>query len=399
MNALPTPTRLRALRLALPLLAMQVTASAFQVNSGSDGSYGALNITANTNLTLPPDGILHCTTVNVAAGATLRFLRNDANTPAHLLATGDITIAGTIDVSGGAGGSIAGGEGGPGGWGGGNRALTGVEAGSGKGPGGGTTNVAYGGAGSYATIGNSGPWGNSGSRYGSFLLLPLLGGSGGAGGAGLDSSYGGGGGGGGAVLLASNTRIEVTGSVLAKGALGGSTNSNNRYNSGSGGAIRLVAPQLAVSGTLDVRGAGDPSAGGGDGYIRLDSGGLTNVGAFSLQGLVSRGRNPVIIPQNPPTLRLTHVAGNDIPLNQTAEVYLNLPPNGESVQPVTVRAEGFNSNVNVSVVLIPEYGNRVIVNGVIDNRIQNPASRTFNVNFPLDTLVSVHVWTQQTVKD
>ena len=40
--------------------------------SGSDGSYGPMNITSNTTLQLPPDGIFRCTTINIAAGATLR---------------------------------------------------------------------------------------------------------------------------------------------------------------------------------------------------------------------------------------------------------------------------------------------------------------------------------------
>src|SRR5687767_12509190 len=49
--------------------------------SGSDGSYGPMNITSNTVLQLPPDGIFRCTTINVGAGFTLRFLRNPLNTP------------------------------------------------------------------------------------------------------------------------------------------------------------------------------------------------------------------------------------------------------------------------------------------------------------------------------
>jgi hypothetical protein len=36
-------------------------------NSGSDGSYGPLNVTSNTTLQLPPDGIFKCTTITVAA--------------------------------------------------------------------------------------------------------------------------------------------------------------------------------------------------------------------------------------------------------------------------------------------------------------------------------------------
>jgi hypothetical protein len=70
-------------------------------SSGSNGSYGPMVITDPnvTMIDLPPDGILHCTTIHVAAGSTLRFRRNSANTPVYLLATGDVTIDGAIDVS------------------------------------------------------------------------------------------------------------------------------------------------------------------------------------------------------------------------------------------------------------------------------------------------------------
>src|SRR5437016_1283441 len=78
-------------------------------NSGSDGSYGALNITNDTTLDLPTNGIFNCTTINVANGATLRFSRNPLNTPVYLLATNDVIVNGTIDVSGSpANGRIAG---------------------------------------------------------------------------------------------------------------------------------------------------------------------------------------------------------------------------------------------------------------------------------------------------
>lgn len=36
-------------------------------DSGSIGPYGPMNITSNTVLDLPPDGIFHCTTITVEA--------------------------------------------------------------------------------------------------------------------------------------------------------------------------------------------------------------------------------------------------------------------------------------------------------------------------------------------
>src|SRR5437868_213684 len=63
-------------------------------SSGSTGAYGPMNITTNTTLDLPSDGIFHCTTITVAAGATLNFKPNSLNTPVYLLATGAISVVG-----------------------------------------------------------------------------------------------------------------------------------------------------------------------------------------------------------------------------------------------------------------------------------------------------------------
>ena len=74
-------------------------------SSGSTGADGPFAPTSDVTLTLPPDGGFHFTTVTIPAGVTVRFTRNTANTPVTLLATGDVTIAGTLDVSGTAGGN------------------------------------------------------------------------------------------------------------------------------------------------------------------------------------------------------------------------------------------------------------------------------------------------------
>ncbi len=67
-------------------------------NSGSTGADGALNPTVNTEIQLPPSGILNYTTVNIPAGVTVKFKKNAANTPVFILASGDVTIAGKIDI-------------------------------------------------------------------------------------------------------------------------------------------------------------------------------------------------------------------------------------------------------------------------------------------------------------
>src|SRR6266446_5215285 len=76
-----------------------------QFNSGSTGAHGALNPSAHLTLTLPASGVFNFTTVNIPGGVILRFTRNATNTPVTILAQGDVIIAGTMDVSGSAGGA------------------------------------------------------------------------------------------------------------------------------------------------------------------------------------------------------------------------------------------------------------------------------------------------------
>src|SRR5438445_1901173 len=119
----------------LMLTCLRTEAQSF--SSGSDGSYGAMNITNFTTLDLPTNGIFNCTTITVAGGATLRFNLNALNTPVFLLATSNVTINGSIDVSGDSGTSLIGGSGGPGGFDGGNPQFGTTPASAGCGPGGG----------------------------------------------------------------------------------------------------------------------------------------------------------------------------------------------------------------------------------------------------------------------
>ena len=59
--------------IAAALLLLPAGAKAAAFTSGSTGAYGAMNITADTTLNLPTNGIFHCTTINIDAGVTLRF--------------------------------------------------------------------------------------------------------------------------------------------------------------------------------------------------------------------------------------------------------------------------------------------------------------------------------------
>src|SRR6266700_2340943 len=75
-----------------------------------------------------------------APGVTVKFLKNTTNTPVVILATGDVTIGGTLDASGGSSPGVgSGGDGatgddgapglaGPGGFDGGRGGLTGANS-------------------------------------------------------------------------------------------------------------------------------------------------------------------------------------------------------------------------------------------------------------------------------
>jgi len=226
------------LTLSLPLFAQFPT-----IDVGSDGSYGEINITTDTTLDMPEDGIFQATTVTVAEGATLKFNPNAANTAIHIIATGEVVVAGTIDIRG-ENGDTFGGKGGPGGFDGGAGRT------DGSGPGGGKVRT--------EGVGFGPNQGQRANNYASRLLIPLVGGSGGGGLiAGVDGrrNDGTGGGGGGAILLASNTKVTLSGKVDARGGGGGRGQFGGLDSGGSGGtgAMRLVAPVVEVtSGQEDV---------------------------------------------------------------------------------------------------------------------------------------------------
>jgi len=80
------------------LLAIAGAAQAY--DSGSTGADGAFAPQVDTTVQLPEDGIFNYTTVNIPSGVTVRYEKNATNTPVIILASGDVTIDGSINVSG-----------------------------------------------------------------------------------------------------------------------------------------------------------------------------------------------------------------------------------------------------------------------------------------------------------
>jgi hypothetical protein len=332
---------------------------------------------------VPDDGIFHCTTISVAFNATLRFSRNALNTPVYLLATGDITIAGTINVSGSSGTSVIGGAGGPGGFDGGTPGNGGSPPGDGQGPGAGragdsTTGDSGAGGGAYGARPSSLTL-NDGLTYGSPLLVPLLGGSGGGGSTGV-----GGGGGGGAVLLASTTLVALNGNISALG--GGSA-----PNLGSDGAVRIVSPIISGNGSVSVL----TSSFGGTGRVRFD---LIDRSAFAVSvspaAAASIGSHMVVFPPVVPRLDLLEVAGQAIPEGNPGPVQIVLPFGSPAAQTVRVQARDFTGLVPIDLVLTPDSGGRLVYPAQIDMNSGNPAQVIVNVEFPINTVTRVGVWTR-----
>ncbi len=301
--------------LTMLVLASAPAALAQTFSSGSTGADGALNLTTpgiivfdpkKFNPPLDPDGdnIYHFTTINIAAGVTVQ-LRGDLLTgPVIWLAQGAVQINGMVDLSGqdnlyaastlqrtvtvpGAGGYA-----------GGYPVASGV-GGAGAGPGGGTFCSPY----------NAPQVGESGVFSGNQFLVPLIGGSGG----GAMGPYGGGAGGG-AILIASSTSIIGAGSIRATG--GNDPTPNYAISgTGSGGAIRLVAPSVTFSGLLNVSG-GTPGArcrnGTNDGVIRIEA---FQIGSINKLGtLYTATPFGLFLPSTSagPTLRVVSVGGNPV---------------------------------------------------------------------------------------
>ena len=390
--------------LAGVVMAVFTTAIWAQVDSGSicatnpsdPDCLGDVVYSVDTLIQLPPEGILHYASLTVESGRRLTFSKNTVNTPVFVLASGDVTINGTIYVSapdeGEPGGAAATGSrgdgnvgddgvpgvGGPGGFDGGRSGLGADFGGSyaspggaGLGPGGGGPGTdtsrglggggaGYGGAGASAAGTATG-----GSIYGQESLLPLVGGSSGGGGAGGSNFTGaGGGGGGGAILIASSGAIHLTGSILADGGTGGRSG-NYSYpghggagGGGSGGAIRLVADVISGNGAVYARGGGRGRnencnyswcrAGfGAGGRIRMESYTFTHTGATSPARSFGEP-GPIFVPNNP-TLRIATVGGQAVSTAPTGAGDVAFPE--DVAQPVTVTVEGSQIPLGTTVTL------------------------------------------------
>jgi hypothetical protein len=384
--------------------------------SGSTGADGELAPTANQTIQLPESGVFNFTNVNVPSGVTVKFIPNSQNTPVTILATGNVTITGSIVVDGDPGLSTGmGGKGGPGGGGGGAGGLmidnfAGIT-GDGRGGGGGggtnitgTTNWGGGGGGGYGLAGSNGASngnsnaliGQGGPAYGTSSLLPLLGGSGGGGGAASSSNNrgGAGGGGGGAILIASSGTLTLSGTISARGGNGVTINVGGGGGAGAGGAIRLIANTLVGTGSLDVRGGtagsivftGSPGGSGGRGFLRAETYDYSTFNPNTNSTPINITLpNPVSVPANP-MLRISTIAGVTVPVNAKGSLQgapdVVLP--GALANPVEIQIEAANVPVDqvVQVTITPPNGTRTTYQSTALTGTNSTSTATASISLP-----------------
>jgi hypothetical protein len=376
--------------MALALFCAAVAAQAQNTfSSGSTGADGAFAPATSQSIAVPESGVFNYTTVNIPSGVTITYTRSSTNKPLTILASGDVVIAGTINIDGKPGNSNgSGGFGGPGGFSGGSggygfdQSFTGVPGdgpGGGGGGGGGATitQPGGGGGGGYGTggQGTGGPiavQGLAGPRFGAVTILPLIGGSGGGGGGAVNNSRGGaGGGGGGAILIASSGTITINGNIFTRGGSGASGSGGG--GAGSGGGVRLIANTINGSGNVNASGGGASGAfngfqggGGGQGYVRFEAYDYSNfTGTTTPSNIISFAFPHPITPPNAPTLRIASVGGVSapaVPQGSLQGVPDVIVPSSQP-NPVTVALEGANLPVGtvVQVTLAPSKGNRTTV--------------------------------------
>jgi hypothetical protein len=333
------------------------------------------NPTTNVTITPPPDGVLRYSTVTIPANVIVTYARNAANTPITVIATGDVTINGAINIAGQAapfspssGAPLGvGGVSGPGGFNGGNgangnqspRGFNGDGPGGGVGGRGGDIGVTAGGGGGFGSLGGTQGGSVGGPIYGSTALLPLIGGSGG--------------GGGGAILILAPRIVFGAGGVIdARGGMGGrsvATAAGRGGGGGSGGAVRLVADVVSGGGNIVVSGGAGANQGsniaggdGGFGYIRVEA---TDYSAFrpNLSGAIASfaAKGPAA-PAQPAQLRIVSVGGVAAPAapvgSLTATPDVTVPATQANPLTIALAGSGLPLGLPVTVTVNPLTGDR-----------------------------------------
>ncbi len=303
---------------------LSLSAQGQSFSSGSTGADGALDLAAmictTCEIQLPESGVLNYTTVNVPAGKTLKFKSNLRNSPVIMLAQGNINVAGSINVDADQNTP------GPGGF------YGGAPNQPGFGPGGGIPGPSI-------TTSSHGIW------VGPLSLVPIIGGSGGAGVNPGCNSTPKGGGGGGAIAIASSSTITLAGNIRANGSAVSHLCSGAfliNGTRGSGGAIRLVANSVNISGSLSGS------------VIRLEApqGAIIFTGTSNSPAVLST-INPIVVSSNAPSLQIVSIGSYAVPSYSGTRfdtVDLLLP--NQLTDPINVLVQAGNIPVGTQVKII-----------------------------------------------
>jgi hypothetical protein len=340
------------------MIAIPVSAQTFTSGStGADGPLDYSNLPAGSVVVFDPkkfnpplnpagDNIFNFTTINIPAGITVRLSGRVLTGPVFWLASGDVTINGTLDLNGENGPAVASilanrvrampGAGGFSGGVGGKFSNAADPSQPFAQPGDGPAGGAAGGTAPRSFCGNQRA-GASGGNPSNLFLVPLMGGSGGGGGNNENTPVsavqygGGGGGGGGAVLIASSTTITLNGTLTANGGAGSNQGGFCGFGiggPGAGGAIRLVSPIANGTGTLSALGGGlcptCPPGNGGSGIIRLESFIDNFHGSFGNTPFTLASPFALFLPATPPP-SITVSVINGTPVPQPAAGNLTTP--------------------------------------------------------------------------
>ena len=391
--------------------------------SGSTGADGAFAPTADTVLMLPDSGLFNFTTVTIPVGVTVTFPVKTRNMPVTILATGDVTINGTLSINGADASNSLFGAGGPGGFDGGQGGLVKQSGKNGEGPGGGKGGApnttqdccsGCGGGAGYLLAGAAGGaynttalGGAGGSVYGNERILPAIGGSGGGGGGGTSAYAGGdGGGGGGSLVIASSGAIAITGAITANGGNGANGEAHVYYyggggGGGSGGSIRLLANTLSGNGTLSAVGGT-----GGYGYGGTTRGGAGSVGRIRIEAAnvlrngpttppPSLGYPNAVNPTNISTLKITSIGGVSVPAipkGTFGDPDVILPFNIRNPVTVTVSATNIPVGQTVTIALLPSGGTGSSATGTLSGTdTASTADVALNISSAYPSLITATV--------
>jgi hypothetical protein len=317
------------------------------------------SVSGNTvTVTNTETGIFHFQSINISTNWTVKFTRNTLNTPVFLLAQSNVTISGTIDVSGAnaSGSSNPGAAGGPGGYDGASSGAS--DQARGFGPGG-SVGVNYAGH-MFVGFNSGGVEDGDGRPYGAAVpdILPMIGGSGGGGTTNPNQP---GSGGGGAILIASSMTQTITGSIYANAG------SSPAGGAGSGGSVRLIAQTLTGDGTIQALGNfGGIGTGFKSSVGRIRIEGCTLLRAPFSDPTATIGFPGQVFVSNAPTIQITSVAGQTIPAPPTNS-FTN--PDVSGINEGTINISVLSSNITPGtefrVIITPEYGGNIVSNGTL----------------------------------